>query len=157
MRKEVINLSHDNLLSGHLGRKKTHEKVVKNFFWFEMRETTLVEGYCKPDWLDWSKAPSVSRPNPKDSAPAPAPAAELPEAALAPKSFTFDYLLDEDFSFLDPYLGGDAGTSVSSVVKPQAPQVDQLKDQSVEIERTVTSRTEKATPEVEKDLKSEVT
>lgn len=38
LRKEVINLSHDNLLSGHLGRKKTQEKVVKNFFWFEMRE-----------------------------------------------------------------------------------------------------------------------
>lgn len=37
LRKEVINMSHYNLLSGHLGRKKKQEKVVK-IFWFEMRE-----------------------------------------------------------------------------------------------------------------------
>jgi hypothetical protein len=37
-RKEAMTLAHDNLLSGHLGRKKTQEKVSRNFFWFEMRE-----------------------------------------------------------------------------------------------------------------------
>lgn len=76
---------------------------------------------------------------------------------MAPKSFTFDDLLDDDFSFLDPYLEGDAGTSVSSVVEPQAPQVDRQKDQPVDIERAVTSRTEKVTPEVEKESESKGT
>ena len=35
-----MTLSPDNLSSGHLGRKRTQEKVTRNFFWFEMREDT---------------------------------------------------------------------------------------------------------------------
>lgn len=62
---------------------------------------------------------------------------------MAPKSITFEDLLDEDFSFLDPYIEGDAGTSVLVVVEPQASQVDRQQDHSVNIERTVTSRTNK--------------
>ena len=42
LRKEVITLAHDNLLSGHLGRKKTQDKVSRNFFWFEMREDIAI-------------------------------------------------------------------------------------------------------------------
>lgn len=38
LRKEAMSLAHDNLLSGHLGRKKTQEKISRNFLWFEMKE-----------------------------------------------------------------------------------------------------------------------
>jgi hypothetical protein len=37
-RKEVMTLPHDNLLNGHLDKKKTQERVARNFFWFEIRE-----------------------------------------------------------------------------------------------------------------------
>lgn len=96
----------------------------------------------------------VPDPTPKIAEPAPAPLAELPEAALAPKSITFEDLPDEDFSFLDPYLEGEAGTSVSGVVELQTPQVDQL-DPSVAKERTVISRTERATSETEKEAQKQ--
>ena len=29
----VTPVVHDTLSSGHLGRKRTHEKVTRNFFW----------------------------------------------------------------------------------------------------------------------------
>lgn len=97
---------------------------------------------------------TVPDPTPKIAAPAPTPLTELPEAALAPKNTTFEDLLDEDFSFLDPYLEGEAGTSVSGVVELQTPQVDQL-DPSVAKERTVISRTERVTSETEKEAQKQ--
>lgn len=33
-----MSLAHDNLLSGHLRRKKSQEKISQNFFWFEMKD-----------------------------------------------------------------------------------------------------------------------
>jgi hypothetical protein len=38
MREEVLYQCHSSLLSGHLGRKKTQEKLLRNFYWFGVRE-----------------------------------------------------------------------------------------------------------------------
>lgn len=54
---------------------------------------------------------------------------------------------------LIPYLEGDDRISVSCVVEPQAPQVDK-QDQSVAIERTVISRSEKTISEAEEESES---
>ena len=37
LRKEVPQLSHGNRLSGHLGMRRTRERVIQNFYWFEVR------------------------------------------------------------------------------------------------------------------------
>ena len=36
---EILHLSHNSLLGGHLGQKKTRSKVKQRFYWFGMRET----------------------------------------------------------------------------------------------------------------------
>ena len=38
LRKEILHQMHDSILSGHLGRKKTKEKILQRFYWFEIRE-----------------------------------------------------------------------------------------------------------------------
>ena len=42
LRKDVMSSSHDNLLGGHLGRKKTQYKINRNFYWYNMKEDTSV-------------------------------------------------------------------------------------------------------------------
>ena len=37
LHKEVLQLSHGNRLSGHLGRRRTREWLIQNFYWFEVR------------------------------------------------------------------------------------------------------------------------
>ena len=47
LKKEIMQHSHDNILSGHLGIKKTKEKVRRSYYWFEMREEiTLYVNQC---------------------------------------------------------------------------------------------------------------
>ena len=38
MKNDVLRQMHDALLAGHLGVKKTKEKVLQRFYWFEFRE-----------------------------------------------------------------------------------------------------------------------
>ena len=38
MRKEVFAEMHSSLLGGHLGKKKTREKMLRSFYWFCLRE-----------------------------------------------------------------------------------------------------------------------
>lgn len=38
LRTEVLKLSHDGLMGGHLGTKKTKAKVNQAFYWYNMRE-----------------------------------------------------------------------------------------------------------------------
>ena len=33
MRKTVLSLGHDVLLAGHLGTKKTRDRIMRHFFW----------------------------------------------------------------------------------------------------------------------------
>jgi len=37
LRSEVLKHGHDNLLSGHLGEKKTREKILQRFYWKDVR------------------------------------------------------------------------------------------------------------------------
>ncbi|CAC5364722.1 unnamed protein product [Mytilus coruscus] len=38
MKDEVLSQMHNSITSGHLGQKKTKEKLAQRFFWFEMKE-----------------------------------------------------------------------------------------------------------------------
>ena len=38
LRKEVLYQMHNSLLSGHLGTKKTKEKLLQRYYWFQVRE-----------------------------------------------------------------------------------------------------------------------
>ena len=40
LRGEVLKQMHDGILSGHLGRKKTREKLLQRFYWFGCRDDT---------------------------------------------------------------------------------------------------------------------
>ncbi|VDH92566.1 Hypothetical predicted protein [Mytilus galloprovincialis] len=38
MKKEVLNNMHNSILSGHLGKNKTKEKLAQRYYWYEMKE-----------------------------------------------------------------------------------------------------------------------
>ncbi len=38
MKKELLHEMHNSVLSGHLGRKKTQEKLLQRFYWYGVRE-----------------------------------------------------------------------------------------------------------------------
>lgn len=45
MYSEVLRRTHNSLLGGHLGQKKTKRKIQQRFYWFEMREDVNNMGY----------------------------------------------------------------------------------------------------------------
>lgn len=38
LKSEVLYQMHNSVLSGHLGKKKTHQKIKQRFYWYEMKE-----------------------------------------------------------------------------------------------------------------------
>ena len=38
MKREVLHQMHDSVLSGHLGCKKTKEKIIERFYWYSLRD-----------------------------------------------------------------------------------------------------------------------
>lgn len=38
IRDEILHQMHDSILSGHLGRKKTKDKILQRFYWFGLKE-----------------------------------------------------------------------------------------------------------------------
>ena len=42
MRKEVLFQMHDSLLSGHLGLKKTKEKILQRFYWYSLKDDVTI-------------------------------------------------------------------------------------------------------------------
>ncbi len=38
IREEVMRMMHDSILAGHLGRKKTTDKILQRYYWYELRE-----------------------------------------------------------------------------------------------------------------------
>ncbi len=38
LRNDVLHQMHNSLLSGHLGQKKTKEKILQKYYWFKIRE-----------------------------------------------------------------------------------------------------------------------
>lgn len=46
LRTNIMSLAHDTPLAGQLGKKKTGELIMQNFFWPGMY--IIVSRYCKP-------------------------------------------------------------------------------------------------------------
>lgn len=44
-RREILSLAHDNPLAGHLGVKKTHDRILCHFFWLKLKKDATC--YCK--------------------------------------------------------------------------------------------------------------
>ena len=38
LRKDVLFQMHNSLLSGHLGQKKTRERLLQRYYWYQARE-----------------------------------------------------------------------------------------------------------------------
>jgi hypothetical protein len=38
LKNEILTVAHNAILSGHFGRKKTLQRIRREFYWFEMRE-----------------------------------------------------------------------------------------------------------------------
>ena len=45
LRDKILKLAHDVLASGHLGRRKTHDKIAYNFTWPGI--TNDINEYCR--------------------------------------------------------------------------------------------------------------
>lgn len=45
LQKDVLYQMHNGLLSGHLGRKKTKEKLLQRYYWYIVSERTFIYGY----------------------------------------------------------------------------------------------------------------
>ena len=39
LRDQVLKAMHNSILSGHLGRRKTAEKLLQRFYWFQVRDS----------------------------------------------------------------------------------------------------------------------
>ena len=44
--KEVIGIVHDSLMAGHLGVRKTHDRILNHFWWPTLRKASVSE-YCR--------------------------------------------------------------------------------------------------------------
>ncbi|VDI17858.1 Hypothetical predicted protein [Mytilus galloprovincialis] len=42
LKSEVLHSMHDAIISGHLGKRKTTEKLLQRFYWFELREDVRI-------------------------------------------------------------------------------------------------------------------
>ena len=63
MRDEVLRMMHNCVLSGHLGRRKTTEKLLQRFYWFRVREDVKL-------WVTRCDiCQSIKPPNKKAKAP----------------------------------------------------------------------------------------
>ena len=83
LKREILKLAHDSLLSGHFGRKKTLEKTRREFYWYEMRED--VEVYLtKCDVCAKSKYPTKKPKAPLGSIPVGAPLDKLSVDIVGP-------------------------------------------------------------------------
>ena len=56
LKDEILKQLHDSLTAGHLGEKKTYDRVKEQFFWYKYRE--FVEKWCKQ--CDFCAARKVS-------------------------------------------------------------------------------------------------
>ena len=45
LKDKILKQLHDSLTAGHLGEKKTYDRVKERFFWYKYRE--FVEKWCQ--------------------------------------------------------------------------------------------------------------
>ena len=87
LRGEVLHQMHNSILSGHLGRKKTKEKLIQRFFWFEMREDINI-WIAKCETCGANKLPSKAFRAPLGSMPTGGPWDRLATDILGPLPIT---------------------------------------------------------------------
>ena len=78
---------HNSLLSGHLGKKKTKEKLIQRFYWFEVREDVHV-WIAKGETCGANKPPAKSSRAPLGSMPTGGPWDRLATDLLGPLPVT---------------------------------------------------------------------
>ena len=87
LRCEVMRQMHNTLLSGHLGRKKTKERISQRFYWYEMRED-IHNWVLKCDTCSSNKAPSKTPRAALGSLPVGAPLDRMATDILGPLPIT---------------------------------------------------------------------
>jgi len=87
LKDEVLNEMHNSILSGHLGRKKTKEKLAQRFYWYEMREDISI-WISKCEICASIKPPQKNFKAPLGSMPTGAPWDRLATDILGPLPLT---------------------------------------------------------------------
>ncbi len=59
LRNDVLHQMHNSLLSGHLGQKKTKEKILQKYYWFKIRGYKSMD--CAMRKL-WGEQNTISKP-----------------------------------------------------------------------------------------------
>jgi hypothetical protein len=85
LKNEMLTVAHNAILSGHFGRKKTLQRIRREFYWFEMREDVEI----LIQWCDVCAQRKVTNRKPK------APLGSIPvggplEEVLRHMSLLFD-------------------------------------------------------------------
>ena len=83
LQQEVLEQMHNSLLSGHLGRKKTKEKLLQRFYWFDVR-TDINIWVNKCDSCGAIKLPNKTVRAPLGSMPVGAPMDRLATDIMGP-------------------------------------------------------------------------
>ena len=83
LRKDILFQMHNSLLSGHLGQKKTKEKLLQRYYWYQAREdVNLWVSRC--DICGANKSPAHKPTAPLGSMPVEAPLDRLSTDLLGP-------------------------------------------------------------------------
>jgi len=87
LRKEIIKNMHNSVISGHLGKKKTKEKLAQRYYWYEMREDISI-WISQCEICGANKPPNKSSKAPLGSMPVGAPLDRLATDLLGPLPVT---------------------------------------------------------------------
>ena len=83
LQDQVMKHMHNSLLSGHLGRKKTREKILQRYYWHGVRTDTNI-WVAKCDSCEAIKSPSKAARSPMGTLPVGAPMDRLGTDILGP-------------------------------------------------------------------------
>ncbi|CAC5413535.1 unnamed protein product [Mytilus coruscus] len=83
LKYEVLHSMHDEIISGHLGKRKTTEKLLQRFYWFELREDVRI-WIAKCEVCRANKPPSKTARDPLGSMPSGAPWDRLATDIMGP-------------------------------------------------------------------------
>jgi len=83
LQKDIMHQMHNGLLSGHLGQKKTRDKILQGYYWFGIREDINL-WILQCDNCGANKTPSVNPKAPPGSIPVGAPLDRLCTDLLGP-------------------------------------------------------------------------
>jgi hypothetical protein len=87
LRKEILKNMHDSVISGHIGKKKTKEKLSHRYYWYEMREDISI-WISQCEICGANKPPNKSSKAPLGSMPMEAPLYRMGTYLLGPLPVT---------------------------------------------------------------------